>query len=127
MATSFVLENNARDAMSDALYSLITTAGASTGVLEILEWATLLVSFDLPTSGSTSVNGVITFGAISNGTAVADGTADTAKFYTNAKGALVATADVGTTDASVILDNTSIVTDQVVSISSCVITVPAGT
>lgn len=127
MATSFVLENNARDAMGDALYNLITTSGASTGVLEILETAAVLVTFTLPTSGSTTVNGVITFGAISNGTATGTGTANTAKFWTNAKGALVATADVGTTDATVILDNVSIATDQVVSISSCVITVPAGT
>lgn len=127
MATSFVLENNARDAMSDALYSLITTAGASAGVLEILETSTVLATFALPTAGSTSVNGVITFGTISNVAASAAGTANTAKFWTNAKGALVATADVGTTDATVILDNVSIANGQTVSISSCVITVPAGT
>jgi len=127
MATSFVLENNARDAMGDALLSLITTGSTVDGVLEILETASVLVTFALTTSGATSVNGVVTFGTIVDATATGTGTANTAKFYTNAKGALVATADVGTTDATVILDNTSIATDQVVSITSAVITVPAGT
>jgi len=127
MATSFVVENNARDVMGDALLSLITTGSTVDGVLEILQGATLLVTFALTTSGATSVNGVITFGTIVDATAIADGTADTAKYYTNAKGALVATADVGMTDATVILDNTNIATDQVISISAATITVPAGT
>jgi len=127
MATSFVWENNARDVMSDAVLSLITTGSTVNGVLEILQGASLLVTFALTTAGATSVNGVITFGTIVDAEATGTGTADTAKFYTNAKGALVASGDVGTTDATVILDNTSINSGQTVSITSAVITIPAGT
>lgn len=123
---SLVFENNARDAMGDALNALLDD-----GVLELYDGAVLVVAFTLPDAASnTSINGVITFGSIAQGTAVGDGPdVDIAKFWTNGKGALVATADIGlTTDSpTVVLDNTNILTNQKVNVNSAVLTVPAGT
>jgi hypothetical protein len=122
MPASFVLENAARDVLSDALKAYLDD-----GVLEILDGATLLVTFTIPDQAvMTSVNGLITIGALGPENATGTGTADTAKYYTNAKGALVATGNVATAAATVILDNTSINTGQAVNITSATITVPSG-
>ncbi len=123
MAVSCVLTDAARDILSDALKAYLDD-----GVLEILETAALLVTFTIPDQAlMTSVNGLITIGAMGPSVATGTGTANTAKVYTNAKGALVATLNVGTTATSVILDNVSIATGQSVSITTATITVPAGT
>ena len=125
MAKSFVLENPALDILSDALKAYLDD-----GVLEILDGASLLVTITLPDQAvATSVNGLITFGAMGPFTATGAGDADTAKFYTNAKGALVATANVGLAAAnpSVVLDNCNIAIGQSVSITTATITIPAGT
>mgnify|MGYP001351493466 CR=1 FL=1 len=126
MALSFVLENAARDILSDALKDYLDD-----GVLELYDGAVMVVDFTIPDKAvMTSVNGLITIGALGPEVAVADGAAvDIAKFWTNAKGALVATANVGLAAAtpSVVLDNTNILTGQSVTITSATITVPAGT
>ena len=126
MAKSFVLENAALDIMSDALKDYLDD-----GVLEITTAAAgLLVTITLPDKAvATSVNGLITFGALGPFTATGDGVAAIAKFYTNGKNALVATANVGLAAAipTVVLDNTNILTGQAVSLTSATITIPAGT
>ncbi len=123
MAVSCVLTDAARDILSDALKAYLDD-----GVLEILETAALLVTFTIPDQAvMTSVNGLITIGAMGPAVATGAGNANTAKVYTNAKGALVATLNVGTTATSVILDNVSIAIGQSVSITTATITVPAGT
>ena len=124
MAVSFVLSDAARDILGDAL-----NAALDDGVLELLAGANLKVTLTLPdVATNTSVNGVITVGTIAAAAATAAGTIDTAKFYSNAKAALLATGNVGIGALfSVNLDNNVVAIDQVVTISSCVITVPAGT
>jgi len=122
---SFVLSDAARDLLGDAL-----NAALDDGVLELLTDAVLKVTLTLPdVAANTSVNGVVTLGTIAPAAATGAGVVNVAKFYSNGKAALLATADVGlpASGASVILDNTNIAVDQVVNISSCVITVPAGT
>ena len=124
MAVSFVLSDAARDILGDAL-----NAALDDGVLELLEGANLKVTLTLPdVATNTSVNGVITIGTIAPAAAAAGGTLDTAKFYSNGKAALLATANVGIGSGfAVNLDNNVVAQDQVVDINSCVITVPAGT
>ena len=124
MAVSFVLADKGRDIAGDALM-----AALDDGVLELLETATLLVTLTLPDQATnTSVNGVITLGAITPAAAGAAGTANTAKFYNNGKANLIATANVGIgAGFSVNLDNNVIALAQVVTITSATITVPAGT
>jgi hypothetical protein len=123
MAVSFVLTDAARDLMGDVL-----NTGLGGGTLVLYETATTLVTFTLPAAGgNTSVNGVITLGAIAPTAAAAAGTANIAKFFSSAA-ALLATANVGIGSSyAVNLDNNVIASAQVVTISSCVITVPAGT
>lgn len=124
MAVSFVLSSAARDILGDALNTALDD-----GVLEILETSTLLVTLTLPdVATNTSVNGVITIGTIAPAAAGAAGTANTAKFYSNGKAALLATANVGIGSSyTVNMDNNVIANAQVVTVNSCVITVPAGT
>ena len=121
MAVSFVLADAGRDVLGDAL-----SGALNGGVLEILDGAVLLVTYDL--TADTTVNGVVTLAAPGAVAATAAGDADTAIFYTAAKAATVGTANVGIGAAyTVNLDNASIASGQVVTLSSCVLTVPAGT
>jgi hypothetical protein len=126
MAKSFVLENAALDILSDAFKAYLDD-----GVLEITTAAAgLLVTITLPDQANvTSVNGLITFPAMGPFTATGAGVAAIGKIYTNAKGALVATINVGLAAATptLVLDNTNIAVDQVVNITAgATITVPAG-
>jgi hypothetical protein len=123
---AIVLENAALDLMCDPLKDYLDD-----GVLEIYDGAVLLVTFTLPDKAvATSVDGVIDFGALGPENAIADGeAADICKFWTNAKGALVATGDVGMGDPgdyAVVLDNTNIKTGQAVSLTSATLTLPSG-
>lgn len=124
MAVSFVLSDAARDILGDALNDALDD-----GVLELLAGATLKVTLTLPDKATnTSVNGIVTIGTIAPAAATGAGTIDTAKFYSNGKAALLATANVGIGSGfTVNLDNNVVAINQVVTISSCVITVPAGT
>jgi hypothetical protein len=122
MAVSFVMAAKGLDLMGDAL-----SGALNTGVLEILDGAALLVTFS-PLAAGTTVDGVITLTAPGMEVATGAGQADTANFYNNAKANLLATANVGIgVGFTVNLDNDMIAVDQEVTLSSCVITIPAGT
>lgn len=82
---------------------------------------TLLATLALSATAGTVSNGVLTFNTITDGTAVATGTAGYARVVTSANAAVL-DLDVGTSATSVILNTTSIVTGGPVQISSASIT-----
>lgn len=126
---SFILSSYARTALANdsGLNSLLDA-----GELHIRTAANgggdLLVTFNLPAAANnTPAAGVLTFGAIANANGANAGNAAYAQFYNNGAANLVADADCGTANTTVIFDNVSIAVDQVVSISAGAnITVPAG-
>lgn len=131
---SFVLSTTARSALANATGlntllsegSMQTRSGAAPGPDANAD-GTLLVTHTLPAAANNSVaNGVLTLGAIANANGVANGTAGHVRFLTSAN-AVVAEGDCGTSGNTVVFDNTSIATNQVVSVSGANFTVPAGT
>ncbi len=74
------------------------------------------------TAFGTEAAGVLTASAIANGTAVATGTASHYRLFQSNGTTPVLDGTVGTATSDLILDNTSIATGQVVSVSSFTIT-----
>jgi len=126
MASNLKYSNGTRDAQQQGLivyagsgalikiYNGTQPANANTAI----STQTLLVS--LPVSGSfgTDSNGTITLSSVTNGTAVATATAEFFRIFKSDGTTVVMDGSVGTTDADMILDNTSIATGQIVSITS---------
>jgi hypothetical protein len=79
---------------------------------------TLLVTLTVTGSFGTDSNGTITLSTVTNGTAVATGTAAFFRITQSNGSTVVMDGSVATNDADLVLNNTSIATGQVVSISA---------
>lgn len=89
---------------------------------------TKLAELSLPAKASNSVDaGVLTFGAISQVNALANGTAGYFRLTKSDGTTVVADGDVGTSLATLNLNTTAIVSGGPVAITGFSITVPAGT
>ncbi len=133
MATSFVVSNAAAAAQCNAVVDLLDAGTTHPhGILEIHSAAHALlaeIAFANPAFGSATTANPAVATAASLPIAfvgLADGTADHAH-YIDRDATVVATADVGLTDATVILDNLSIATSQVGSLTACTVSVGVGT
>jgi hypothetical protein len=79
---------------------------------------TLLVTLTVTGTFGTDSNGTITLSSVANGTAVATGTASFFRITKSDGTTVVMDGSVATSDADLVLNNTSIATGQVVSISA---------
>ena len=80
--------------------------------------ATLLVSLTVTGGFGTDTDGTITLSSVANGTAVATGTAQFFRITKSDNSTVVMDGTVGLTGCDMNLNNTSIATTQVVSITS---------
>ena len=130
MAASFVMTNAGRN-MGSTGYIGASPGGLNAGTMEIQAVDnTVLAVFTLKDPVGTSSNGVLTITAPDDATGVnaPTGLTATKAVIKNTAGTAIATADVGTTGASVILSSTTITTgDTVHCVSAPTLTVPAGT
>jgi hypothetical protein len=103
------------------LIKFYTATRPSTGVAISTQTLLGTCMFDYPCG--VAVDGVITFNSILNGTAVADGTAVFARI-TDSNGTFVADLSVGTSgsEAEIIINSTTIVTNGQISVTSATIT-----
>lgn len=126
MPTNLKYSNGTRNAQQNGL---ITYAG--TGALiniyagsqpananTAISGQTLLVTLTVTGSFGTDSNGTITVSTVTNGTAVATGTASFFRITKSDTTTVVMDGSVATSDADLVLNNTSIATGQVVSISA---------
>ena len=126
MPTNLKYSNGTRNAQQNGL---ITYAG--TGALiniyagsqpananTAISGQTLLVTLTVSGSFGTDSNGTITVSAVTNGTAVATGTGSFFRITKSDTTTVVMDGSVATSDADLVLNNTSIATGQVVSISA---------
>ena len=79
---------------------------------------TLLVTLTVTGTFGTDSNGTITLSSVANGTAVATGTGQFFRIFKSDGTTVVMDGSVATSDADLVLNNTSIATGQVVSISA---------
>lgn len=126
MASNLKYSNGTRDAQQQGL---ITYAGSG-AIIHIYEGTqptnantaisgqTLLVSLTVTGSFGTDSNGTITLSSVANGTAVATGTAQFFRITQSDNSTVVMDGSVGTSGCDMNLNNTSIATSQVVSITS---------
>jgi hypothetical protein len=126
MPTNLKYSNGTRNAQQNGL---ITYAG--TGALiniyagsqpananTAIAGQTLLVTLTVTGAFGTDSNGTITLSTVTNGTAVATGTASFFRITQSDNTTVVMDGSVATSDADLVLNNTSIATGQVVSISA---------
>lgn len=97
-----------------SIYAGSQPANANTA----LSGQTLLVSLVIAGSFGTDSNGTITLSTVTNGVAVATGTAAFFRITQTNGTTVVMDGTVGISDADLVLNNTSIATGQVVSISA---------
>jgi len=126
MPTNLKYSNGTRNAQQNGLityagsgpkiniYSGAQPANANTAI----SGQTLLVTLTVSGSFGTDSNGTITLSAVTNGTAVATGTASFFRITKSDNTTVVMDGSVATSDADLVLNNTSIATGQVVSISA---------
>ena len=126
MSSNLKYSNGTRDAQQQGL---ITYAGSG-AIIHIYEGTqpsnantaisgqTLLVSLTVTGSFGTDSNGTITLSSVANGTAVATGTAQFFRITQSDNSTVVMDGSVGTSGCDMNLNNTSIATSQVVSITS---------
>jgi len=126
MASNLKYSNGTRNAQQNGL---ITYAGSGC-LINIYQGAqpanantaisgqTLLVTLTVSGSFGTDSNGTITLSAVTNGTAVATGTGQFFRIFKSDGTTVVMDGSVATSDADLVLNNTSIATGQVVSISA---------
>ena len=79
---------------------------------------TLLVSLAISGAFGTDSNGTLTFSTINNGTAVATGTASFFRIVKSDGTTVVMDGSVGTSSADLVLNTTTIATNDTVAISS---------
>ena len=126
MASNLKYSNGTRNAQQQGL---ITYAG--TGALiklytgtqpananTALSGNTLLVTLTIAGSFGTDSNGTLTFSTVSNGTAVASGTATFFRIYKSDGTTVVMDGSVGTSSADLVLNTTTVATNDTVAISS---------
>jgi hypothetical protein len=126
MASNLKYSNGTRDAQQNGL---ITYAG-SAAIIKLYDGTqpanantavstqVLLVSLNISGTFGTDSNGTITLSSVTNGTAVATGTAAWFRITKSDGTTVVMDGSVGTSSADMILNNTSIASGQTVSISS---------
>ena len=126
MPTNLKYSNGTRNAQQNGLityagtgaliniYSGSQPANANTAI----SGQTLLVTLTVSGSFGTDSNGTITLSTVTNGTAVATGTATFFRITKSDNTTVVMDGSVATSDADLVLNNTSIATGQVVSISA---------
>jgi hypothetical protein len=126
MPTNLKYSNGTRNAQQNGLityagsgsliniYSGSQPANANTAI----SGQTLLVTLTVSGSFGTDSNGTITLSTVTNGTAVATGTASFFRITQSDNTTVVMDGSVATSDADLVLNNTSIATGQVVSISA---------
>jgi hypothetical protein len=126
MPTNLKYSNGTRNAQQNGLityagsgsliniYSGSQPANANTAI----SGQTLLVTLTVTGSFGTDSNGTITVSTVTNGTAVATGTGSFFRITKSDTTTVVMDGSVATSDADLVLNNTSIATGQVVSISA---------
>jgi hypothetical protein len=126
MASNLKYSNGTRNAQQNGLityagtgaliniYSGSQPANANTAI----SGQTLLVTLTVTGSFGTDSNGTITLSTVANGTAVATNTATFFRITKSDTTTVVMDGSVATSDADLVLNNTSIATGQVVSISA---------
>ena len=126
MPTNLKYSNGTRNAQQNGLITYADTgaliniyagsqpANANTAIVG----QTLLVTLTVTGSFGTDSNGTITLSTVTNGTAVATGTASFFRITQSDNTTVVMDGSVATSDADLVLNNTSIATGQVVSISA---------
>jgi hypothetical protein len=126
MASNLKYSNGTRDAQQQGL---ITYAGSG-AIIHIYQGtqpadanssvgaATLLVSLTVTGSFGTDSDGTITLSSVANGTAVATGTAQFFRITKSDNSTVIMDGTVGLTGCDMNLNNTSIASTQVVSITS---------
>lgn len=126
MASNLKYSNGTRNAQQQGL---ITYAGSG-AIIHIYQGTqpanantaisgqTLLVSLTISGGFGTDSNGTLTLGAVSDGTAVATGTAEFFRITKSDNSTVIMDGSVGTSSADLNLNNTSIATTQIVGISS---------
>lgn len=126
MASNLKYSNGTRNAQQQGL---ITYAGSGaiihiyqgtqpTDANTAISGQTLLVSLTVTGGFGTDSNGTITLGSVANGTAVATGTAQFFRITQSDNSTVVMDGSVGTSGCDMNLNNTSIASTQVVSITS---------
>ena len=126
MASNLKYSNGTRDAQQQglityagtgckiSLYNGTQPANANTAI----STQTLLVTLTIAGSFGTDSNGTITLSSVTNGTAVATGTGQFFRIFKSDNTTVVMDGSVGTSGCDMNLNNTSIATGQVVSITS---------
>jgi hypothetical protein len=126
MPTNLKYSNGTRNAQQNGLITYAGTgaliniyAGAQpANANTTISGQTLLVTLTVSGSFGTDSNGTITVSTVTNGTAVATGTASFFRITKSDTTTVVMDGSVATSDADLVLNNTSIATGQVVSISA---------
>lgn len=126
MASNLQYSNGTRNAQQEGLityagtgaiirlYSGTQPANANTAI----STQTLLVSLTISGAFGTSTNGTLTLGSVSNGTAVASGTASFFRIVKSDGTTVVMDGSVGTSSADLVLNTTTIATNDTVAISA---------
>ena len=126
MASNLKYSNGTRNAQQQGL---ITYAGSGsiihiyqgtqpTNANTAISGQTLLVSLTISGGFGTDSNGTLTLGTVTDGTAVATGTAEFFRITKSDNSTVIMDGSVGTSGCDLNLNNTSIATTQVVGISS---------
>jgi hypothetical protein len=104
-----------------------TALSGNTALATLACSATPISGVTFNSSGGPDANGtaVATFGAITNATAVATGTATFWRLLTSAS-TVIAQGSVGTSSADLVLNTTAITSGSTVSITSATISLPTG-
>ena len=126
MASNLQYSNGTRDAQQQGL---ITYAG-SNAIIRLYDGTqpvnantaistqTLLVSLNISGAFGTDSNGTLTFSTINSGTAVASGTAGFFRIVKSDGTTVVMDGSIGTSSADLVLNTTSIATNDTVAITS---------
>lgn len=126
MASNLQYSNGTRNAQQQGL---ITYAG-SNAIIRIYDGTqpanantaistqTLLVSLNVSGAFGTDSNGTLTFSTVNNGTAVASGTASFFRIVKSDGTTVIMDGSIGTSSADLVLNTTTIATNDTVAITS---------
>ena len=118
---AITLNTTLRNARSTAI---VTEAGATAKLtVYTAAYATPLYTSTCAATLGTVSGGVLTFNAVGDATAIADGTAAIARlFKTDGTTMVIEGLTVGTSGTHIVITNTTIATDDVITTSSATIT-----
>lgn len=126
MASNLQYSNGTRNAQQQGLityagsnaiiriYSGTQPANANTAI----STQTLLVSLNISGAFGTDSNGTLTFSTVNNGTAVASGTASFFRIVKSDGTTVIMDGSIGTSSADLVLNTTTIATNDTVAITS---------